>query len=289
MSVLKCSIKDISPFVRFAGKCEFNAKSSIPLRCTVDHRLFFVLKGEVRFTAEDEVFELTAGDVVLLLAGIPYKMDMGENNVILVSVNFNFFTCGNEPEPAFSLPMYCPENFNRDMILERPEFTDGFLKSGIVTEKGITEIRPYLEKMTDEFKRMEPFYSKQVSRYLGICLTVIYRRIMGERQGRGPAGHKDILSYLARHFNEPITNKEVAEKFHYHPNYVNQLIKEQTGLSLHKYLLRLRMLSAVDLLLSTEMSVNDIAAVIGFSDASYFSQYFRKCYGCSPNKFRNAQ
>ena len=62
--------------------------------------------------------------------------------------------------------------------------------------------------------------------------------------------------------------------------------QKQTGLSLHRYLLRLRIHRATELLLSGSESISNIARMTGFSDANYFTQYFKMCVGVSPSTFR---
>ena len=132
---------------------------------------------------------------------------------------------------------------------------------------------------------MEPLYIKIIKELLTTCILIIYRRFISGESGVSNH-HTDILDYVSKYFASKLTNKSIAEVFHYHPNYVNQIIKEKTGMSLHQYMLRLRLLNAADLLLHTEIPINEVAHLSGFSDAGYFSHYFKKCYGCSPTVFK---
>lgn len=287
MTVTECNIESINPFVRFAGQIDFKEGDVTKARCNADHRLFYIKKGKLTLWVNDEIYELKTGDSALLTSGVAYKMKFS-GATSLVSINFVFMTMGNEEIPPKVLPMYEPEQFKKECSAENPHFECGFLKEKILVLNKIMEIGQLLERIIIEFKRMEPLYVKIIRQYLTACLLIIYRRFISGEIGLS-GRHTDILDYISKYFALPLTNKNIAEVFHYHPNYVNQIIKSKTGMSLHQYLLRLRLLNAADLLLHTETPINEVARLSGFSDAAYFSLYFKKCYGCSPSVFKGGK
>ena len=61
------------------------------------------------------------------------------------------------------------------------------------------------------------------------------------------------------------------------------------GLPLWDYLNRLRVHAAVELLLQTDESIQEIASRSGFQDHAYFSRVFRKIYGVPPGQLRKKQ
>jgi YesN/AraC family two-component response regulator len=71
------------------------------------------------------------------------------------------------------------------------------------------------------------------------------------------------------------------------PNYLSDLLKKETGRNtqdhIHFYLIE----KAKNLLLSTNMSVNQIAYQLGFEYPQYFGNLFKKKTGISPNEYRN--
>lgn len=284
MKITVRSIESISPFVRFAGRIDFNEGDVTKVRCNADHRIFYVKKGSVIFFAGDQVFNLKTDDTVLITSGVPYKMKFSEPTALII-MNFVFATTGDEPLPPRSLPMYKPNKFRAELSVENLCFENGFLSEKVLVLNKIFEISQLLEKIIIEFKRMEPFYLEIIKEYFTAALLIMYRRFVSGEEG-SLGRHNDILDYVSKFFASDLTNKSVAEAFHYHPNYVNQIIKEKTGMSLHQYVLRLRLLNAADLLLHTETPINEVARLSGFSDAGYFSYYFKKHYGCSPSVFK---
>ena len=70
-------------------------------------------------------------------------------------------------------------------------------------------------------------------------------------------------------------------------DYLTKLFKKETGSTPGKYLMDLRLRSAMDWLrISRDSSISEIAAMCGFRDPLYFSRVFRKKYGASPSAFR---
>lgn len=93
-------------------------------------------------------------------------------------------------------------------------------------------------------------------------------------------------AYLKRHYAEPVTNKTLAGALHFHENYVTRCMKETHGCTPLEYLLRYRIEQAKLQLLKTDAPVGTIAERVGFPNAPYFSNCFRRRVGLSPLQFR---
>jgi len=63
--------------------------------------------------------------------------------------------------------------------------------------------------------------------------------------------------------------------------------REHTGVSPHQYRLHLKLSHARDLLLSTGLSVKEIAFQSGFQEEQYFCRCFKKAMGRTPSSYRN--
>ena len=73
-----------------------------------------------------------------------------------------------------------------------------------------------------------------------------------------------------------------------HPTYFVKRFGECFGMPPLAYLNRMRIYQAMGLLSGTEMSVEEIARSVGFSDSSYFARAFKKQTGATPTEYRNA-
>ncbi|MEG2186664.1 MAG: helix-turn-helix domain-containing protein [Clostridia bacterium] len=101
---------------------------------------------------------------------------------------------------------------------------------------------------------------------------------------------EEMKAFLqSNYFCDLSLNELAATKYYMNPNYLSRLFKAETGVGFSKYLLSVRMRKAKELLLSTEMSVNEVAAMVGYVSTSYFIQNFKKCFGETPRMLREQE
>lgn len=93
-----------------------------------------------------------------------------------------------------------------------------------------------------------------------------------------------IIKYIGEH-DASVTLQEVATKFSYHPNYISSLLKKETGKSFSQILLEKRMAHALVLLHGTTLPIDNISAILGYSNPSNFHKAFREYYGKSPREY----
>ncbi|GCE29705.1 hypothetical protein KDA_51890 [Dictyobacter alpinus] len=95
-----------------------------------------------------------------------------------------------------------------------------------------------------------------------------------------------ITSYLSFHLNEPVSVSDMARHAHLSPSHFSALFHARFGMSPHRYLLRLRVLHAQDLLLHTQLSLQQIASYCGFASVHHFAKAFKKVTGHTPGSQR---
>ena len=92
--------------------------------------------------------------------------------------------------------------------------------------------------------------------------------------------------YIFKHLYETISLVELAKYVTLHPNYLSELFKKETGFTVSEYIQREKIEEAKRLLTSSEYSLLDIAAWLGFHDQSHFTRVFKKFEGITPSKYR---
>ena len=95
-----------------------------------------------------------------------------------------------------------------------------------------------------------------------------------------------VTAYIELH-SDTATLKSTAAHFGYHPVYISRLLSKKTGKNFSQTILEFRMKKAAILLQSTDLSIEKIAAMLGYSNNSNFYKAFRDYYGTSPKaRFR---
>ncbi|OMF37101.1 hypothetical protein BK133_07805 [Paenibacillus sp. FSL H8-0548] len=97
------------------------------------------------------------------------------------------------------------------------------------------------------------------------------------------------LDYMQCHYREEIRVDKLAGMARLHPSYYSQIFKKSMDKTPVSYLTHLRMNKAKEMLLTTDKSVNDIAADVGYEDEFYFSRRFKETSGYSPSIYTKKQ
>ncbi len=96
---------------------------------------------------------------------------------------------------------------------------------------------------------------------------------------------KQAIQFLTLQYTQSISIEQMSNMLGYHRTHLCKLFKQSTGVSPMQYLLKIRMRRA-EYLLSTSMTIEQVASSVGFGDALYFSKKFRKWSGQSPSEYR---
>lgn len=97
---------------------------------------------------------------------------------------------------------------------------------------------------------------------------------------------RQIISEVQNHYQEDMNLKTLAYKYHMNASYLGQIFQKEVGCSFAQYLSNTKNSIAKDLILNTNMKINDIARQVGYPDTSYFYRKFKQCYGVSPASLR---
>ena len=95
-----------------------------------------------------------------------------------------------------------------------------------------------------------------------------------------------ITRYLQEHLSEDLSLAVLSEKFHLNAQYISQLFKNEIGVNFLTYFTSIRMERAKKLLLSTSLSVAEVAQRSGYGDYRVFTKVFKKNEGITPSQYR---
>jgi PAS domain S-box-containing protein len=103
------------------------------------------------------------------------------------------------------------------------------------------------------------------------------------------AALRGTLDFIEQHYHEHLTLQDVAHAVNFTPAYLTDLLRRETGLSIHRWIVEYRLSEAKRLLLDTEMPVAAVGQAAGFGNASNFCRQFLKRTGCSPRQWRKTK
>ena len=105
------------------------------------------------------------------------------------------------------------------------------------------------------------------------------------------AGAHDALilrlkEFINSHLNEDLSLARLAAMTYFNPAYLSRLFKQTAGINLLGYINDARVSRARQLLAGTGMKVHEIAARVGYDSSSYFTQFFKRLTGITPQEYR---
>lgn len=94
------------------------------------------------------------------------------------------------------------------------------------------------------------------------------------------------IVYIDEHLQDHLGLETIAAKVNMSESYFSHLFKQTVGISFIEYLNEARIRRAQTLLTSTDLKINEIAAMVGIQNPNYFSILFKKLRGISPIEYR---
>jgi len=124
-----------------------------------------------------------------------------------------------------------------------------------------------------------------------IDLTVMYLRV-GKQNNTNFGMNKlsidpsEILQYMYNHLNEKLTLKDLSLRFYMSKSSISHYIRQVTNLSFFDLLNEMRVGKTINFLLYTELTLEELAEILGYVDASHVSKVFAARLGIRANEYR---
>ena len=101
---------------------------------------------------------------------------------------------------------------------------------------------------------------------------------------------QQILDYIGQNvFCYDLTASNIAEQFHMSASYLSQYFKAKQGITVLDYITNLKMDTAKNLLLTTSLTVSQIAEQIGYANEKTFTRRFKQMMGVTPGEYRKKE
>ena len=99
-----------------------------------------------------------------------------------------------------------------------------------------------------------------------------------------------LQQMVANNYCDPnFSISAIAEAYHVSPSHMSTLFKKEMGIGFAEYIWKMRLQRAKELLLSTDMPIDEISTMIGYYTPNSFRRKFKQETGLTPSQFRDTQ
>ena len=228
--------------------------------------LFYIVGGDGQFRIEDELHPVRKDQMVIVNPNVIHTEVSYESHpleyIVLGIEGLELTIPGKEEQRCYIL------DFRND--------------SDVVT---------CMQQILKETQAGLSSYETICQAYMEILLLLLIRRENLSVTAASPlVSHQcdTVRRYIDTNYKDSLSLDDLARVVHMNKYYLAHAFKTEYGTSPINYMISRRIDESRYLLRETNMSLSEIAQVLGFSSASYFSQSFRRSVGSSPIEFRKA-
>ncbi|MDF2814588.1 MAG: AraC family transcriptional regulator [Paenibacillus sp.] len=260
----------------------------IPYQSELHHHDFaelsFVLSGSGYEIINGQKHRMSPGTVSLLLPHHIHSIESDPENPI------SLYSC------MFDLSILLDSEY--DSVLSNLILTIGvkipsFLE---IQSHRAARIKRNLDEMIEESER--DYFGKNIFIRHKLIETLLL--VMREHQTQATTSNADtlsdsssdiirsILQYTHTHYLEPLSLKLLADMYHKSSPYLSRIFKNHMGQSFQDYLNALRVNRACTLLVTSDITITDVAIESGFEHFRTFSRVFKEVKGLTPKEYRSS-
>ena len=246
---------DLKP-VYFVYETEFK-KMRQPFLYPINY-MFLVVKGEATLKLLGREYPLSEGMLFFGFPGVPFEVE-GNENFTYFYISFMGLR-GQELLNELGIDTLHPTRQGFDGIVD-------FWKNAIRRVNS----------------RNAEILSESVLLY---TLSFVNREEDESASKKSDTFIASLITYIDNNYTDPdMTLKKVADIFAYTDKYLSHVFKENMNINFSRYLTRLRVQKALELMNNGRRDITEIATESGFNDAGYFSKVFKKAVGKTPMEY----
>lgn len=167
-----------------------------------------------------------------------------------------------------------------------------FISTGI-HKFNCTYDRNELNNIIDLIKKIETEKEQDLLFSRQIIINTLSELVIGIIRKSDVGAEKPVpqliqkaVTYLYKNFRDDISLSELAEQLHVSVNYLGVLFRNSTGVPFREYLNMLRLKYSCRLLLSSDLSVKEVAYASGYKTNEHFIRVFKHNLNMTPSEYR---
>ena len=246
--------------------------------------IVYVLSGTCQQTISGKTFTLQEGDYCMIAPGIRHAISVFEDNSIVINIlirkstfmDIFFNTIRDKTQVAL---------FFMGTIYEKNRIEYLIFHTG-----NDEQIRNYVLEMYTEQMGYDDYSDRIMCSLMTIFFSQLTRKYSNTVERKDHAeGHEEyrenVMNYILNNY-DTVSIKSLADHFHFSQPYCSKIVKDISGRTFSELLATIRMQQAENMLLYTQLSVENISERIGYANPESFIRSFKKKHGTSPSQFR---
>ncbi len=145
------------------------------------------------------------------------------------------------------------------------------------------------ELMLSNYNKSDPLSSYKCDTFFRLLLEECFIYKNTQAQSYDKQVIERIIEFIHLQPSQNFDSHTLCAKFKINTNRLYYLFNKYLKTSPTKYILEFRLTRAKNLLKNTNMSVTEIANIVGYNDSMYFSRAFKKRFGLPPSKIKNSE
>lgn len=226
-----------------------------------------VIDGKIEITYDDVIFTLNKGEIFLCEPNIFHRNRIIDNNTVELIV-IHFIT--NDLPILSSFPAFSLNT--SDLLLFNLAINDyeQFRELNNISSSNIDTVPSSFKKL------LEVFISRVVKENANIPYTNKKETII----------YNKAVTYMKNNLHKNCSIPEIAVECCVCNTTLKNIFKKYTGQGVNTFFINMRLEQSKSYM-QQGYSIATISDMLGFTSQAYFSQIFKKTYGCSPLKYKN--
>lgn len=279
----------LSPYIRRAWYDVLQPGWVIAERVIFDYEILYVKEGKALITIEDDLYTGEPGDLFIFRPRQRHSISM-TFNVPLIQPHIHFdltYSADREDVPISfddldAIPPERQRMFREDIL---DDFLSPFpqhlhLHSPMLVEQQIFDLIHTFEN-PGAYQEIRLSYF-----FLRLFDTILSEATYTRSQRRPEDLPAQIKFFLEQNVSRTVTVEELIQLTHFSRSYLFRIFRDSYRISPLRYHTLLRIERAKSMLRYTNLSVSEIAGVLGFDRLQDFSRAFKRVTGASPSQFR---
>ena len=239
------------------------------------YEIYFLSEGRRRYLIDHGIYEVNEGDIMLISPNTVHCTKITDFPTPFVE--------GEMHERYLLAPRDIHKNFHH--LFTKHHY--------VLNEEDKLFVLETMKKIRHEITNYDDYSLQMYKCYLNSILVLLARKYFESASTPATTNNRkmngiiqDAVNYIHENIQNDISLSAIADKFGYSKEYLSAEFKKAVGNGYSEYLNTVRIAKSVELLVSTNLPIKEIAAMCGYRDSNYFAAVFKKEMHISPTAYR---